>query len=86
MAKIHRHEIPADGTWHVVGMSSNVLAVGSRRTNEVEFWFLDDPAYNLDRQFCVLRTGDEMPTDATYVDAARDAGGYFIWHLITRPV
>jgi hypothetical protein len=86
MAKIHREEIPADGTWHTVGMSSNVLHVGSRRTNEVEFWFLDDPASNLARQFCVLRTDDDIPADATYVSGTLDAGGYFVWHLVTRRV
>lgn len=84
MAKIHRHEIPADGRWYTVGMCGDVLATGSRRANHVEFWFMDDPAHNLAHQFCVLQTGDEMPSGTTYVDATVDAGGYFIWHLIER--
>ena len=84
MAKILRFELPADGEWHTVGMSSNVLGAGSRRSHHVEFWFLDDPAHNTDRQFAVFATGDELPPDAKHLHVVLDAGGYFVWHLITR--
>lgn len=84
MAKINRHEIPTDGTWHVRPMSGPTYGVGSRRPNEVEFWGADDPGTNEDRQYIVLQTGDDIPPGVHHVGTTKDAGGYFVWHLFSR--
>lgn len=80
---IYRYEIPADGEWHNVDLSGDIVHVASRRSDVVEFWAWHGTTPARTRQMRVYGTGREITEPVIYVGTALD--GPMVWHLVRRP-
>lgn len=85
MSKILKYTIPVDGEWHEITGHGTPVHVGSQRTGEVQFWAFERPEIR-EYEYQVFGTGREIPDDAEYVGTTIDAGGYYVRHLVRRPV
>lgn len=83
---IFRYDVPVDDQWHTIPLSGQVVRVGARFRDVVEFWALHTAgAPQFERQFRVFGTGHPMPAEAhTYVGSAeiRLPVGRLVWHLM----
>lgn len=79
-ARVFRYDVPVDDEWHGFNLTGEVLHVGARRLDVVEFWALAIDALGLEprrRLFRVYGTG--QPAEGTYVGTAVHPA--LVWHL-----
>lgn len=87
--RVHRHVLPADGSWHALDLTGPVLHVDCRRYDEVEVWVLHNEGEQVaQRTFQVFGTGQPLPAEAgQYVGSALSPGGplssrgQLVWHV-----
>lgn len=83
---IYRFEVPVDDQWHKIPLTGDILHVGCRRPEMVEFWALHYPSDEaMDRWFRVVGTGHpiEPRLSWTYVGTALVPSADLVWHLIS---
>lgn len=79
---IYRYEILVDGEWHSIEMRGDVVHVGCRKDNVVEFWSLVHPgALPAKRAFRVFGTGHTLPLGLRHVGTTISTSKLFAWHL-----
>lgn len=88
---IFRYSVPVDAQWHTFDLSGPIVHVDCRRSEEVEFWTLNEPtATPTSRAFRVFGTGHPIPpAAASFVGTALTPGvapfserGGLVWHLM----
>lgn len=82
--RILRAVVPVDDTWHPREVRGEIVHVGTRKENAVEFWWLDDPAAVAERRvFQVVGTGEPLTPKLTrHVGSAITPSGRYVWHLM----
>lgn len=81
--QVFRHEVPVDDRDHVILMPpSQIVKVGCRNPDRVEFRYLHTGANDIPRTFRVFGTGHPVYDAYTYVGTAEPvADGAIVWHL-----
>lgn len=78
---VYRYEVPVDDRWHAFDLTGDVLHVGARRIEAVEFWALHQPGPARRYEFRVFGTGHPL-------DGGRHVGSVvhplLVWHLFVR--
>lgn len=85
MNAIYRYEVPVDDNVHTIPLTGQVLHVGCRKTDVVEFWALHTDASEEKRHFVVVGTGQPLVPlgrTAEYVGTAYAPSGGLVWHLL----
>jgi hypothetical protein len=83
---IYRYEVPVDDEWHEVKLSSEVLHVGCRTPDVIEFWAWRRDGLQIPRSFRVVGTGQPLATEPMkHVGTTLVPGGELVWHLMERP-
>ncbi len=80
--KIFRYEVPVDDEWHPISLFGDVVHVGCRRSDVVEFWAEHDVRRDpITRRFRVFGTGQDVEPDSLHVGTVIVHGGALVWHL-----
>lgn len=85
---IYRYEVPVDDQWHEIGLRGDILEVGCRQSDMVEFWATHDTdAVIQQRKYVVVGTGQPWPSipfdqRLVYRGTAQDPTGTLVWHLL----
>lgn len=89
---IYRHEVRIDDQWHDFVLTGPIVHVAQRHSAEyseyVEFWAVHDEMLPTTivslRVFGTGHSIDRPERPLRYVGTAIAAGGYLVWHLLSR--
>lgn len=82
-ARIFRYMVDVDDRIHAHDLRGEIVAVGCRKLDAVEFWSVDDEDEPYDvRRFTVVGTGHPLPEGGIHRGTAVAPGGQLVWHLI----
>lgn len=82
MSAIYRYTVPVDDLRHRIRLFGEIVHVGGRRMDEVEFWALhSEGGDSVERVFLVVGTGHPLPLDLVRVVGTHVAGA-LAWHLV----
>lgn len=82
MTAIYRYEVPVDDQPHRIRLFGEIVHVGGRRMDSVEFWALHSEGGDSNvLAFLVVGTGHPLPSDFIRHVGTHVAGS-LVWHLV----